>query len=75
MTNEENENEERPTTRRRRVSGDGGAKEVQKKMNEINEKGYVGNVPDKTPNSAYTLHGVQSGEPTPETTPPEDRQD
>lgn len=34
---------------------------------EAAEKGYIGTVPDPTPNEAYTLHGVAEGQPTPET--------
>lgn len=47
--------------------GDLGAGEVTKKLNEEQEKGYRGTVPDPTPNHAYTVAGVTSGEPTPET--------
>lgn len=44
-----------------------GAAEVQAKVDEANEKGYYGEVPDDTPNENYTLKGVTSGAPTPET--------
>lgn len=44
-----------------------GAAEVQEKFDEANEKGYFGEVPDETPNENYTLKGVTSGAPTPET--------
>lgn len=47
--------------------GDAGEAEVQAKFDEANEKGYFGEVPDETPNEAYTLKGVTSGQPTPET--------
>lgn len=47
--------------------GDLGASEVQAKFDEANEKGYFGEVPDETPNENYTLKGVTSGKPTPET--------
>lgn len=33
---------------------------------EAQETGYVGSVPDKTPNSAYTVAGQAAGEQTPE---------
>ena len=46
---------------------DAGQAEVQKKFDEANEKGYFGTVPDETPNENYTLQGVTSGKPTPET--------
>lgn len=41
---------------------DGGAAEVQAKVNEAEEKGYVGTSPDPFPNSAYSL---QSGPDSP----------
>jgi hypothetical protein len=44
-----------------------GASEVQAKFDEANEKGYFGTTPDETPNENYTLAGVTSGKPTPET--------
>lgn len=62
------ENEEKETTRRRpRNTDDAGQKEVQENMDEINEKGYLGEVPDPTPNENYTVEGVTQGKPTPET--------
>jgi hypothetical protein len=50
-------------------SDDLGADEVQAKVDEAEAKGYLGEVPDPTPNSAYTVGGVTSGAPTPETDP------
>lgn len=44
-----------------------GADQVQAKADEAAEKGYIGEVPDETPNEHYTLKGVTSGKPTPET--------
>lgn len=44
-----------------------GAAEVQKKFDKANEQGYFGSTPDETPNENYTLAGVTSGKPTPET--------
>ena len=44
-----------------------GANEVQARFDEAAEKGYFGSVPDETPNENYTLKGVTSGKPTPET--------
>ncbi len=41
--------------------------EVQERKDAEDEKGYIGEVPDPTPNHAYTLAGVTAGEPTPET--------
>jgi hypothetical protein len=48
-------------------NGDAGQAEVQAKFDEAEEKGYFGETPDKTPNENYTLQGVTSGKPTPET--------
>lgn len=46
---------------------DAGQDEVQAKFDEANAKGYFGHTPDKTPRENYTLKGVTSGKPTPET--------
>lgn len=46
-----------------------GAGEVQAKMDEEQEKGYRGQKVDPTPNENYTVAGVTSGAPTPETDP------
>ncbi len=40
---------------------------VQRKVDEINEQGFVGNESDPTPNENYTVAGVTTGKPTPET--------
>lgn len=48
------------------TSGAGGESEVKSRMDEIQEKGYDGEVADETPNSAYTVKGVTSGAKTPE---------
>jgi len=53
-------------------SADAGQAEVQSKFDEANEKGFFGYSPDKTPAENYTLKGVTSGKPTPETTRTED---
>jgi hypothetical protein len=44
-----------------------GADQVQAAFDEANEKGYFGETPDDTPNENYTVQGVTSGKPTPET--------
>ena len=44
-----------------------GMEEVQAKFDEAEEKGYFGYTPDETPRENYTLKGVTSGKPTPET--------
>lgn len=51
------------------VPMESGEQEVQAKMDEINAKGYDGTAVDPTPNEAYTVAGVTSGQPTPETDP------
>jgi hypothetical protein len=48
-------------------SADAGQDEVQAKFDEAAAKGYFGTTPDATPNENYTLKGVTSGKPTPET--------
>lgn len=48
------------------VVGDSGEAEVQARFDEANAKGYFGEVPDETPAENYTLAGVTSGKPTPE---------
>jgi hypothetical protein len=47
-------------------STDSGEAEVQAKVDEAEEKGYLGNAVDETPRENYTLQGVTSGKPTPE---------
>lgn len=46
---------------------DGGAAEVQANVDEANEQGFLGTAVDPTPRDNYTLQGVTSGAPTPET--------
>lgn len=46
---------------------DGGAAEVQAKVDEENEQGFRGTAVDPTPRENYTLQGVVDGKPTPET--------
>jgi hypothetical protein len=41
--------------------------DVHQKVAEATEKGYYGHSPDPTPAENYTLDGVTSGKPTPET--------
>lgn len=52
---------------KKKAADDAGQAEVQAKFDEAEEKGYFGETPDDTPNSHYTLDGVTSGKPTPET--------
>jgi hypothetical protein len=44
-----------------------GNAEMQKRMDEATEKGFLGVEVDPTPNENYTVQGVTSGAPTPET--------
>jgi hypothetical protein len=44
-----------------------GADEVQAKFDEAEEKGFFGEAVDETPRENYTIEGVTSGAPTPET--------
>ncbi len=46
---------------------DGGAAEVQAKVDEENEQGFRGTAVDPTPRDNYTVQGVAAGKPTPET--------
>lgn len=48
------------------LQGDAGEAEVQAISDEASEKGYLGEVPDETPNENYTLQGVTAGKLTPE---------
>jgi hypothetical protein len=46
---------------------DAGQAEVQKNVDEAEEQGFIGVEVDETPNENYTVAGVTSGKPTPET--------
>lgn len=48
-------------------AADLGADELKEKLDEELTKGYRGDAVDPTPNEAYTVEGVTSGQPTPET--------
>lgn len=48
---------------------DAAQKEVQKVVDEAEDKGYLGVEVDPTPDAHYTVAGVLAGEPTPETDP------
>lgn len=48
---------------------DAGEAEVQERKDAEEEQGFVGVKVDPTPNENYTLKGVTSGKPTPETDP------
>lgn len=51
----------------KKAKGDHGQKEVQDRVDAENEQGFRGVKVDPTPNEAYTVAGVTSGDPTPET--------
>lgn len=55
-----------PTATRKAV-GDVGEAEVQHNKDVEDEQGFRGVKVDPTPNSHYTVDGVTSGKPTPET--------
>lgn len=48
-------------------TGDLGAAEVQENVDAESERGLRGDETDPTPNENYSVAGVTSGEPTPET--------
>lgn len=62
MTDKDKRTDDKP-------AGDGGASEVQKRTDEQLDRGYRGIEADPTPNENYTVAGVTSGAPTPETDP------
>lgn len=49
------------------VNADQSTAEVQKRFDEDEARGFRGVETDPTPNEAYTIAGVTSGAPTPET--------
>lgn len=49
------------------AQSDAGAGQVQHKLDKWNEQGFRGVEVDPTPNENYTVAGVTSGAPTPET--------
>lgn len=55
------------TSKSSTASEDVGADQVQEAFDEANEKGFFGTKVDPTPNENYTVEGVTSGKPTPET--------
>lgn len=52
---------------KKNTKDDLGAGEVQAAFDEAEDKGYFGQKTDTTPNENYTVSGVTSGAPTPET--------
>jgi hypothetical protein len=59
--------DKKTSDRRSNAADDLGADRVQAAFDEANDKGFFGESPDKTPRENYTLKGVTSGKPTPET--------
>jgi hypothetical protein len=55
------------------TKNDAGKAQVQAQVDKETEQGFIGVEVDPTPNSAYTVAGVTSGEPTPETDPDQAR--
>ena len=51
------------------VPVDGVAQAIQEAVDEAETQGFFGTAVDPTPNENYTLKGVTSGAPTPETDP------
>ena len=51
----------------KKKTSDSGEAEVQANVEEANEQGFLGTRVDPTPLENYTLGGVTSGKPTPET--------
>ncbi|MCY0928309.1 hypothetical protein OTB20_19330 [Streptomyces sp. H27-H1] len=51
------------------VPADAAAAEIQKVVDEAEERGFLGVEVDQTPNENYTVAGVLAGKPTPETNP------
>lgn len=49
------------------MTKDAGQDEVQKKVDIETEQGFRGEKVDPTPDAAYSVAGVTSGKPTPET--------
>ncbi len=53
---------DKPSAEAKAAAGD-----LPERVAKANEQGYYGETPDDTPNENYTLKGVTSGKPTPET--------
>lgn len=56
-----------PTKKQPSAKEDAGAGQVQSRMDHYTEQGFRGVKVDPTPNDNYTVAGVTSGAPTPET--------
>lgn len=58
---------DRKTSNRKAPTTDAGEQEAQRLADQVEAQGFIGRKVDPTPNEAYTLRGVTSGQPTPET--------
>lgn len=65
----EKQEREQRSAQQRNAEADAGAEQVQERVDQEQEQGYVGRKVDPTPNENYTVAGVTSGAPTPETDP------
>lgn len=54
------------TKAKAKAEDDLGLAEVQAAVDQAQQQGYFGTVPDETPNRNYTVAGVTEGAPTPE---------
>lgn len=56
------ESSESPGSQPASGGDDVGRREVQERVDEVNEKGYIGVVPDPLDNEAYTVKGVTTSD-------------
>lgn len=56
-----------PEGKRDKAAVEAATRDASPMIREGEEKGFIGEVPDPTPNEHYTVAGVTSGKPTPET--------
>lgn len=63
------DNDKTTNRKARTTDGDAGQREAQQLADQATEQGFVGRKVDETPNENYTVAGVTSGAPTPETDP------
>ncbi len=69
IADKEQKSETTTTTTKTASTQDAGQKEMQAIADKENKQGFVGEAVDPTDNEAYTVKGVTSGMPTPETDP------
>lgn len=56
-------------TKKQEVKAEAANERVQQAMDKVTDQGFYGVEADPTPNENYTVAGVTSGAPTPETDP------